>query len=58
MSRPEERLPTAKFILFTMYEDKVGKFLTISAGADLVIEKSKGLSGLTEKIGAVIAEMS
>jgi hypothetical protein len=41
-----------------MYEDKVGKFLTLSAGADVVIEKSKGLSGLTEKIEAVIAEIS
>src|SRR4029077_2296571 len=28
----KKKLPTAKFILFTMYEDKVGKFLTASAG--------------------------
>jgi NarL family two-component system response regulator LiaR len=54
----KRKLPKAKFILFTMYEDKVGKFLTLSAGADVVIEKSKGLSGLTEKIEAVIAEIS
>jgi two-component system, NarL family, response regulator LiaR len=53
----KRKLPKAKFILFTMYEDKVGKFLTLSAGADVVIEKSKGLSGLTKKIEAVIAEI-
>jgi DNA-binding NarL/FixJ family response regulator len=52
------KLPTAKFILFTMYEDKVGKYLTRFAGVDVVIEKSKGLSTLTEKIDAVIAEIS
>ena len=53
----KKKLRTAKFILFTMYEDKVGKFLTTSAGADVVIEKSKGLSALTEKIEAIIAEI-
>jgi len=53
----KKKLPTAKFILFTMYEDKVGKFLTASAGADLVVEKSRGLSLITEKIGAVIADI-
>jgi len=53
----KKKLRTAKFILFTMYEDKVGKFLTPSAGADVVIEKSKGLPALTEKIEAIIAEI-
>jgi DNA-binding NarL/FixJ family response regulator len=53
----KKSLPAAKFILFTMYEDAVGKFLTRFAGTDTVIEKSKGLSLLTEKIRSVIAEM-
>jgi DNA-binding NarL/FixJ family response regulator len=51
-----KKLHAAKFILFTMYGDKVGKLLTTIAGADVVIEKSKGLSVLTEKIEAIIAE--
>jgi two-component system invasion response regulator UvrY len=54
----KKSLPKAKFILFTMYEDKVGKFLTKSAGVDVVIEKSQGLSLLTKKIESVIAETS
>jgi NarL family two-component system response regulator LiaR len=54
----KKKLRTAKFILFTMYEDKLGKFLTHSAGVDVVIDKSKGLSALTEKIDSVIAEIN
>src|SRR4051812_18094200 len=54
----KKKLPTAKFILFTMYEDQLGKSLTPSAGVDAVVAKSRGLSGLTEKIEAVIAQMS
>jgi len=54
----KKKLHTAKFILFTMYEDRVGRFLTPSAGVDVVVAKSRGLSGLTEKIEAVIAQMT
>lgn len=52
----KKSLPAAKLILFTMYEDAVGKLLTKLVGVDIVIDKSKGLSLLTEKIGSVIAE--
>ena len=54
----KKRLPAAKIILFTMYEDAVSKNLTKHAGVDIVIEKSRGLRLLTEKIGSVIAEIS
>jgi len=50
-------LPKAKFILFTMYEDSITKVLTRFAGVDVVIEKSKGLMGLTDKIRSVMAEI-
>jgi DNA-binding NarL/FixJ family response regulator len=53
----KKSLPKAKFILFTMYEDSISKVLTRFAGVDVVIEKSKGLSGLTDKIRSVMAEM-
>jgi hypothetical protein len=43
--------------LFTMYEDSVGKFLSRFAGVDIVIETSKGLPLLSEKIRSAMAEM-
>lgn len=54
----KKRLPAATIILFTMYEDAVSKNLTERAGVDIVIEKSRGLRLLTEKITSVIAELS
>jgi DNA-binding NarL/FixJ family response regulator len=54
----KKRLPSSKVILFTMYEEAVGKVLRKSAGVDLVIEKSKGLSLLTEKIRSAVAEIA
>ena len=53
----KKSLPAAKFILFTMYEDSVGKFLRKFAGVDIVIEKSKGLTLLSEKIRSVMEQM-
>jgi DNA-binding NarL/FixJ family response regulator len=38
----KKKLPTTKFILFTMYEDQVGKFLTLSAGVDVVEQNREG----------------
>jgi DNA-binding NarL/FixJ family response regulator len=52
------KLPTAKFILFTLYEESVGKYLKMFAGVDLVVEKSKGLANLAKKIEAVLAEIA
>jgi DNA-binding NarL/FixJ family response regulator len=51
-------LPRAKVILFTMYEEKVGKTLAKSAGVDIVLAKTGGLSALSDKINAVIDEMT
>lgn len=50
-------LPASKFILFTMYGDTVGGTLAKSAGVDVVLPKSKGLSALAEKIDSVLEEM-
>src|SRR5215471_7118367 len=51
-------LPRAKVILFTMYEEKVGRTLAKSAGVDIVLAKTGGLAALSEKINCVIEEMS
>src|SRR5215831_8266950 len=51
-------LPRAKVILFTMYEEKVGRTLAKSAGVDIVLAKTGGLLALSEKINAVIEQMS
>jgi DNA-binding NarL/FixJ family response regulator len=52
----KDQVPDAKVLVFTLYPETVGKLLRSYAGVDLVIEKSKGLSDLREKIGAMIAE--
>ena len=54
----KKRLPRSKIILFTMYDDAVSKNLTKLAGVDIVLEKSRGLSLLTQKINSVIAELN
>jgi len=54
----KKTLPRSKVILFTMYGDTVGKALARSAGVDIVLAKTRGLSALSEKINAVIDEMT
>jgi DNA-binding NarL/FixJ family response regulator len=51
-------LPHSKVILFTMYEEKVGRTLAKSAGVDIVLAKTGGLAALSDKINAVIEEMT
>jgi len=53
----KKSLPHARIVLFTMYGDTVGKTLIKSAGVDVVIPKSKGVSALTEQISAAIEGM-
>ena len=53
-----KRLPSAKFIVFTMYADQFGGTLTKSAGVDIVVAKSEGLAGLKKKIASIIAEIN
>jgi DNA-binding NarL/FixJ family response regulator len=45
-----ERLPDAKTILFTMYDDHVGKRLAECAGVDVVLPKVNGLSALSKAV--------
>ena len=54
----KKRLPATKIILFTLYEDSVSKNLAKFAGIEIVIEKSRGLSLLAEKISSVIEQIS
>jgi DNA-binding NarL/FixJ family response regulator len=51
-----QRLPSAKFIVFTMYAEQFGRTLTKSAGVDVVVAKSEGLAGLKKKIASILAE--
>lgn len=50
-------LPRAKVILFTMYEDRVGRALAKSAGVDIVLAKTRGLSALSDKLNSVLEEI-
>ena len=51
-------LPRAKVILFTMYEERVGRALAKYAGVDIVVAKTRGLSALSEKINSVLEDMT
>ncbi len=53
----KNRLPRAKIVLFTMYGDSIHKNVAEFAGVDVVIEKSRGLSLLTQKIASVSANL-
>lgn len=49
----KQTLPLAKVILFTMYDDVVGKTLAKSTWVDAVVPKSQGLATLSAKINSV-----
>jgi NarL family two-component system response regulator LiaR len=54
----KKSLPDSKFILFTMYGDTIGKTLVKSAGIDVVVPKSAGLSVLADRINSAVEEIN
>jgi DNA-binding NarL/FixJ family response regulator len=47
-------LPQSKILLFTMYADSVGEKLASATGVNIVLQKSKGLSGLAETLDSLL----
>jgi DNA-binding NarL/FixJ family response regulator len=47
-------LPETRIILFTLFDDTIGKELVAATGADLVISKTDGMAKLLHSIQTVI----
>jgi DNA-binding NarL/FixJ family response regulator len=45
-------------ILFTMFGDNIGRYLTAAAGVDVVLSKPDGVAMLAESVNAVLSLLS
>ena len=48
------KLPDSKILLFTMYGDSVGEKLASAAGVNIILQKSKGLTGLAQTLDSLL----
>jgi DNA-binding NarL/FixJ family response regulator len=51
-------MPETRIILFTMYRDSIGKYLTSAAGIDVVLSKPDGVTKLAAAIDSALDQMS
>ena len=51
-------MPDTRIILFTMYRENVGKYLSSAVGIDLVLSKPDGVSKLAAAIDTALDEIS
>jgi NarL family two-component system response regulator LiaR len=51
-------MPETRIILFTMYRDSIGKYLTSATGIDVVLSKPDGVTKLGAAIDSTLGEMS
>jgi DNA-binding NarL/FixJ family response regulator len=51
-------MPDLRIILFTMYSENIGKYMTAAIGVDAVLSKPDGMTALVETIAAVFARRS
>jgi NarL family two-component system response regulator LiaR len=51
-------MPETRIILFTMYRDSIGKYLTSATGIDVVLSKPDGVTKLGAAIDSALSEMS
>lgn len=51
-------MPETRIILFTMYRDNIGKYLTSAAGIDFVLSKPDGVTKLAAAIDTALDQMS
>lgn len=52
----KQKMPNIRIILFTMYTEKIGKFLTSAIGVDAVLSKPEGMSHIAESINSLFGE--
>jgi|ERR1700730_1618565 len=51
-------MPDVRIILFTMYSENIGKYLTSAIGVDAVLSKPDGMTALVKTVDAVLARDS
>lgn len=51
-------MPDTRIILFTMYRDNIGKYLSSAAGIDVVLSKPDGVTKLAAAIDSALDQMS
>jgi DNA-binding NarL/FixJ family response regulator len=51
-------MPETRIILFTMYRDNIGKYLTSAAGIDIVLSKPEGGTKLAAAIDSALEQIS
>ena len=51
-------MPDTRIILFTMYRENVGKYLTSAVGIDIVLSKPDGVTKLAAAIDSALDQMS
>ena len=51
----KQKMPHVRIILFTMYTERIGKFLSSAIGVDAVLSKPDGMMSMVESIRSVLA---
>ena len=54
----KKAMPDVPVILFTMYSENIGKYLTSAIGVDAVLSKPDGITALVKAVTAVLAGSS
>lgn len=49
----KSKMPNIRIILFTMYTERIGKFLSSAIGVDAVLSKPNGMAQMVESINAL-----
>jgi DNA-binding NarL/FixJ family response regulator len=52
----KQKMPHIRIILFSMYTEKIGKFLSSAIGVDAVLSKPDGMSHIAESINSLFTE--
>ena len=52
----KNKMPNIRIILFTMYSERVGKFLSSAIGVDVVLSKPDGMTNIVESINSLFAD--
>ena len=52
----KQKMPNIRIILFTMYTEKIGKFLSSAIGVDAVLSKPEGMAQIAESINSLFAD--
>jgi DNA-binding NarL/FixJ family response regulator len=52
----KQKMPNLRIILFTMYSERIGKFLSSAIGVDVVLSKPDGMNQMVESINSLFAD--